>query len=399
MKVLVAKEQRAGETRVAATPETVKKMVKAGLAVAVEEGAGLAAHFDDDAFREAGAEVAAAGAGWSAADVVLTVNAPGAPAVGTMREGALLVGLLAPHHNPEMVRAAVERRVTALAMELVPRISRAQSMDALSSQASIAGYKAVALAAWRLPRYFPLLMTAAGTVPPAKVVVMGAGVAGLQAIATARRLGAQVEVSDIRPAVKEQVQSLGGKFIELPLEESGEGQGGYAKEMGEDFLRRQREIVARHLAAADVVVTTALVPGKPAPRLVTREMIAGMKRGAVVVDLAIEQGGNVELSQADEEVVADGVLILAPSNLAATMAHDASVLYARNVFALLKEMVSEGEMALDLEDEVVAGSLLTHAGQVHHAPTAERLGTGAPAAAPGPARPANEPANHEVTVE
>jgi NAD(P) transhydrogenase subunit alpha len=247
-------------------------------------------------------------------------------------------------------------------------------MDALSSQASIAGYKAVLLAANRLPKYFPLLMTAAGTIPPAKVVVMGAGVAGLQAIATAKRLGAQVEVSDIRPAVKEQVESLGGKFIELPMEESGEGSGGYAKEMGEDFLRRQREIVARHLAGADVVITTALVPGKKAPTLVTREMVEGMKNGAVIVDLAVEQGGNCELSQAGEEVVAGGVLILGPPNLAADMPHDASTFYARNVLALLGGMVSEGNVALDLEDEIIDGALLTHQGDVRHAATAEQLG-------------------------
>jgi NAD(P) transhydrogenase subunit alpha len=232
----------------------------------------------------------------------------------------------------------------------------------------------VLLAAGRLPKYFPLLMTAAGTIPPAKVVVMGAGVAGLQAIATAKRLGAQVEVSDIRPAVKEQVESLGGKFIELPMEESGEGAGGYAKEMGEDFLRRQREIVARHLAACDAVITTALVPGKKAPTLVTAEMVKGMRPGSVIVDLAVAQGGNCELSKQDEEVVEHGVLILGPSNLAAEMPHDASTLYARNVHNLVKEMVAEGELTLDLDDEIIDGALLTHGGEVRHAPTSEMLG-------------------------
>jgi NAD(P) transhydrogenase subunit alpha len=259
-------------------------------------------------------------------------------------------------------------------MELVPRISRAQSMDALSSQANIAGYKAVLLAAYRLPRYFPLLMTAAGTIRPAKVVIMGAGVAGLQAVATAKRLGAQVEVSDIRPAVKEQVQSLGGKFIELPMEETGEAAGGYAREMGEDFLRRQREIVARHVAAADVVVTTALVPGKAAPRLVTREMVAAMKPGSVIVDLAVEQGGNVEGSRAGEEVVDHGVTILGPANLPAETSHDASTVYARNVHNLLVDLVADGALRLDPADEVVDGALLTHEGEVRHAPTAEALG-------------------------
>ncbi len=373
MKVFVPKERRPGETRVAATPETVKKLIKQGLAVAVEPGAGDRSFFTDAAYEAAGATLAAGGA-WGDADVVLTVGPPPADAAARLKNGAVLVGLLAPHQNLDLVRTLADRKVSALAMELVPRISRAQTMDALSSQASIAGYKAVLLAANRLPKYFPLLMTAAGTIPPAKVVVMGAGVAGLQAIATAKRLGAQVEVSDIRAAVKEQVESLGGKFIELPMEESGEGAGGYAKEMGEDFLRRQREIVARHLAAADVVITTALVPGKPAPKLVSEEMVAGMKDGAVIVDLAVEQGGNCALSRADEEVVAGGVLILGPSNLAAEMPHDASTFYARNVLALLAGMVSDGTVSLDLGDEVVDGALLTHQGEVRHAATAERLG-------------------------
>ena len=381
--VFVPKETYEGETRVAATPETVQKLVKARLEVAVAAGAGGASSFSDDAYREAGARIVPAGetaAAWGAADAVLVVRPPAAAAAASMKPGAVLVGLLAPYKSAELARALAERGVTSLAMELVPRISRAQSMDALSSQASIAGYKAVILGAAHLGRYFPLLMTAAGTIPPARVVVMGAGVAGLQAIATAKRLGAVVEVSDIRPAVKEQVESLGGKFIELPMEESGEGQGGYAKEMGEDFLRRQREIVTRHLANANVAVTTALVPGRPAPKLITRDMLAAMRPGAVVVDLAIEQGGNCELSRADETVRHEGVTILAPSNLAATMAEDASTLYARNVYALLQLLLpkaeedgAEGRLAVDTEDEVIAGSLLTHDGRVVHGPTAESL--------------------------
>ena len=392
MKAFVPRERRPGETRVAATPETVKKLVKEGLEVAVERGAGRSAYFADGDYEAAGATLVDGGGGeaaggddsgadaaWAGADLVATVTAPPADRVRRMKAGAVLVGLLAPHAEDELVRALAERGVSALAMELVPRISRAQSMDALSSQASIAGYKAVLLAAHRLPRYFPLLMTAAGTVPPARVVVMGAGVAGLQAVATAKRLGAQVEVSDIREAVKEQVESLGGKFIELPMEESGEGAGGYAREMGEDFLRRQREIVAARLAAADAVITTALVPGKPAPKLVTREMVAGMKPGAVIVDLAVEQGGNCELSRAGEEVDEGGVLILGPRNLPAEMPHDASLLYARNVLALVKPLLADGRIELDLGDEVVDGALLTHDGAVRHAPTAERLGMAAAA--------------------
>lgn len=374
--VLVPRETLAGETRVAATPETVGKMVKGGLEVSVEAGAGAASAFSDAAYEAAGARVvpaAEADAAWASADAVLAVRPPDPEKARHLRSGALLVGLLAPYKSADLVRALADRGASSLAMELVPRISRAQSMDALSSQASIAGYKAVLLAAHHLGRYFPLLMTAAGTIPPSRVVVMGAGVAGLQAVATAKRLGAVVEVSDIRPEVKEQVESLGGKFIELPMQESGAGAGGYAKEMGEEFLRRQREIVTEHLAKANVAITTALVPGKPAPRLITADMVAAMRRGAVIVDLAIEQGGNCELSRADETVKEGGVTILAPSNLAATLAEDASTLYARNVLALLQLVTKDGAIALDLEDEVVAGSLLTHGGRIVHEPTAQSL--------------------------
>ena len=375
VKVFVPKERRAGETRVAATPETVKHLVAKGLEVTVEAGAGRAASFSDVDYGTAGAlivtDVAAAN---GAADLVLRVQAPEPAEVEGLRSGATLIGLLSPFDNLDTVRQLAARGITSLAMELVPRISRAQSMDALSSQANIAGYKAVLLAAYRLPKYFPLLMTAAGTITTAKVVIMGAGVAGLQAIATARRLGALVEVSDIRPAVKEQVESLGAKFIDLPMEESGEGEGGYAKQMTEDFLRRQREIVKRHLSAADVAITTALVPGKKAPTLITAEMVHAMKPGAVIVDLAVIQGGNCELSKKDEEVVENGVLILGPSNLpASTAAHDASTLYARNLEALLKPMIVDGQLNLNLEDEVIAGSLLTHGGKVAHAATAAQL--------------------------
>ena len=373
--VFIPRERRRGETRVAATPETVKKMVKSGLEVTLERGAGEFAFFRDADYEAAGARLEDdAARGWSAADVVLKVVAPDPSEAAGLRSGALLIGLLAPHREPDLVRLLAGRGATSLAMELIPRITRAQTMDALSSQANIGGYKAVLLAALHLPKYFPLLMTAAGTIKPARVVIMGAGVAGLQAIATARRLGAIVEVSDIRPAVKEQVQSLGARFIELPLAESGEGQGGYAREMGEDFLRRQREIVQQHLSQADAVITTALIPGRPAPKLVTTEMVNAMRPGAVIIDLAVEQGGNCELSQADQQVVHGGVVILGPSNLPATMPHDASSLYARNVNALLQLLWKEGRLTVDPADEVIAGSLLTHEGRVAHGPTAERLG-------------------------
>jgi len=387
VKVFVPRERRPGETRVAATPETVRRMIKLGLEVAVERGAGEASLFHDAEFETAGARlIDNPAAAWESADVVLKVTPPGSfeglpgdEAEG-LKPGAVLIGFLAPYRHPDMVRALVAGNVTSLALELVPRVTRAQPMDALSSQASIAGYKAVLLAAWRLPKYFPLLMTAAGTIKPARVVIMGAGVAGLQAIATAKRLGAVVEVSDIRAAVKEQVESLGGKFIELPQAESGEGQGGYAREMGEDFLRRQREIVQRHLSQADAVITTALVPGRPAPRLVTAEMVRAMRPGSIIVDLAVEQGGNCELSRPDQEVVENGVVIVGPSNLAATMPHDSSLLFARNVLSLLQLLLDkEGNLAVNTEDEVIAGSLLTHAGQVVHKPTAERLAAAVPA--------------------
>ena len=379
-KVFIPRERHSGETRVAATPETVKKLIKRGLEVIVESGAGVSASFDDAAYEAAGATVGGDLTElWSSADLVLKItpltdNADlGKPEYEAVREGALVTSLLAPHQNLEMVKSFAERKVSSLAMELVPRISRAQSMDALSSQASIAGYKAVLLVAHRLDKYFPLLMTAAGTIAPARVVIMGAGVAGLQAIATAKRLGAVIEVSDIRPAVKEQVESLGGKFIDLPMEETGEGKGGYAKEMTPEFLAKQREIVAERVSHADAVITTALVPGRKAPTLVTQEMVESMRPGAVIVDLAVAQGGNCVLSEPEKEVVHQGVRILGPSNLPAAMPSDASTLYARNVLALLDEVLEEGEVKIDLENDVIQGALLTHDGTIRHAPTAKMI--------------------------
>ncbi|MGB0678932.1 MAG: Re/Si-specific NAD(P)(+) transhydrogenase subunit alpha [Polyangiales bacterium] len=380
-KIFVPKEHTPGERRVAATPESAKRLVKEGFALHIEAGAGAAAHYGDDSYTSAGATVVQTGevgAEWSSADVVLKVNplrngTPVGDEATLLKQGALFIGFTAPYANAAMVETLRARGVNALGMELVPRISRAQSMDALSSQASIAGYKAVLLAAAELDKYFPLLMTAAGTVQPARVVVMGAGVAGLQAVATARRLGAIVEVSDIRPAVKEQVESLGGKFIDLPMLESGEGQGGYAKEVTPEFLAKQQAIVRERVVLADVVITTALVPGRPAPKLIPADMVQAMRTGAVIVDLAVVQGGNCALSEADKTVVKEGVTILGPSNLPASMPADASHLYARNVMALLLLVGKGGEIKLDLEDELVRGALLTHQGEVMHGPTAERL--------------------------
>jgi NAD(P) transhydrogenase subunit alpha len=380
--VLVAKERAEGETRVAATPETVKGMIKAGLSVSVEAGAGANAYISDAQYTDAGATIAAdARAAWASADIVLKVRAPEKfPAldeVQSLKDGAVVIGFLAPYKNDDMIRAFATKKISSLPLELVPRITRAQKMDALSSQANIAGYKAVLIAATNLPKYFPLFMTAAGTVKPARVVIMGAGVAGLQAIATAKRLGAVVEASDIRPETKEQIESLGGKFIELPkTEESGAGAGGYAKEMSADFLRQQQEIVARHVAQADCVITTALVPGRPAPKLLPASMVEKMKPGAVIVDLAVEQGGNCELSEKGKDVRKHGVLIVGHPNLPATLPADASLLYARNVLALLQNVIKEGALNFDMTDEVTSGTLLTHEGKVVHAPTAQRIGAG-----------------------
>ena len=377
-KLFVPKEHAAGETRVAATPETVKKLIKLGYELSIEPGAGTGAHIADSAYADAGATLASdVKAAWSAADVVIKVGPPVkhpklfVDETSLLREGAVLVCHVWTHKNLPLVKALRDRKVSTLALELIPRVSRAQSMDTLSSQANIAGYKAVLLAASRLGKYFPLLMTAAGTIQPAKVVIMGAGVAGLQAIATARRLGAVVEVTDIRPEVKEQVQSLGAKFIDLPMQESGSGEGGYAKEMGEDFLRKQQEILTAKVSAADVVITTAQIPGRPAPRLLTAAMVEKMRTGAVVVDLAADSGGNCELTENGKEVVKHGVLILGYSDLPGTVAEDASSVFARNLVSLLQLLMGKEGFKLDLADEIIAGALLTHAGEVRHARTAE----------------------------
>ncbi len=375
--VLVTREHDDEETRVAATPDTVKRLIKMGLQVRVEAGAGTSSSISDAEYEAAGAAIVpddGMPGAWAEANMVMRVGPPTLEQAGRMVAGSVLVGFMSPHKTGDIVLKLKERNVTCFAMELVPRISRAQSMDALSSQASIAGYKAVLLAASSLDKYFPLLMTAAGTIKPAKVVVMGAGVAGLQAVATAKRLGAVVEVSDIRDAVKEQVESLGGKFIDLPMQEGGEGQGGYAREVTPEFLAKQQAIVAKHVAAADAVITTAAVPGRPAPKLVTKEMVESMRAGAVIVDLAVATGGNCVLSVENEEVVHQGVRIVGHPNLAGTVASDASMLYSRNVLSLLELFIDEGALKIDLEDEIIQGALLTHDGAVTHARTAEALG-------------------------
>jgi proton-translocating NAD(P)+ transhydrogenase subunit alpha len=364
VKVSTPRETAAGERRVALVPDTAVKLIAAGLQVSIQAGAGQSADLPDPAYEAAGVTVVPGAADLlSDADAVLKVQPPDAAEVKLLKRGAVLISFLQPATQADIVRALAAQGVTAFSLELVPRISRAQSMDALSSQASAAGYKAVLMAAGRLGKFFPMMMTAAGTVAPARVLVMGAGVAGLQAIATARRLGAVVSAYDVRPAVKEEVQSLGATFIELPLEAQ-EGEGGYAREQSEDFLRKQRELIGEHIAKSDVVITTAAVPGRRAPLLVTADMVRGMRPGSVIVDLAAESGGNVELTQPGEDVDVDGVVIMGTRNVPSTMPLHTSQLYARNVANLLLHLVKDGAINLDFEDEITKGCCVTHAGEI-----------------------------------
>jgi len=359
MKVGVPKETAAGERRVALVPDIVAKLVAAGIDVVVEPGAGSAASFTDDAFQEAGATL---GSPWEA-EIVAKVRKPSADEVARLGEGQVLIGFLQPLTDKEGIEQLSSRGVTAFAMESIPRITRAQPMDALSSQATVSGYKAVVLAADRLPKFLPMLMTAAGTVAPAKVLVIGAGVAGLQAIATARRLGAVVSGFDVRPVVKEQVESLGAKFLELGVVGE-ETEGGYARELSEEEQRRQQEELEKRIGEFDVVVTTALIPGRPAPKLIPQSAIESMQPGSVIVDLAAEAGGNADLTQADEEVEHQGVTILGPTNLPSTMPYHASQLYARNVSSLVQHLAPEGNLTLDFEDEITAGACVTRKDEV-----------------------------------
>jgi NAD(P) transhydrogenase subunit alpha len=349
---------------VALTPDTATKLIAAKLQVAVQAGAGAGAFIPDAAYEAAGAKVVSHAADLlQDADVVLKVQAPMPSEVQLLRQGSVLISFLQPATQGDIVKALAARGVTAFSLELLPRISRAQSMDALSSQASAAGYKAVLMAADRIGKLFPMMMTAAGTVAPTRVLVMGAGVAGLQAIATARRLGAVVSAYDVRPAVKEEVQSLGATFIELPLETQ-EGEGGYAKEQSEEFLRKQRQLIGEHIAKSDVVITTAAVPGRRAPLLVTGEMVRGMRPGSVIVDLAAETGGNVELTESGKEVDVNGVTIIGTRNIPSTMPLTTSQLYARNVANLLLHLVKDGAINLDFTDDITKGSCVTHGGEI-----------------------------------
>lgn len=365
MDVGVPKESVEGERRVALVPDVVRKLSEKGITAIVEPGAGAWAQLGDEDYEDAGASVDGDRA-WSA-EVVAKVRAPTAPEIERLREGGVLIGFLAPLTAPETARALADQGVTAFAMEAVPRITRAQSIDALSSQATVAGYRAALIAADELGRFFPMLMTAAGTVAPAKVLVLGAGVAGLQAIATARRLGAIVTSFDVRAAVREQVESLGATFLELDLGGDAEGEGGYAAELDEEGRRRQQAALQEAAADFDVIVTTALVPGRPAPVLITADTVTNMRPGSVIVDLAGEAGGNCELSEPGETVIREGVKISAPLDLPSTMPEHASQLYARNVAALLDLIVSDGELRLDFDDEVIAGSCVTRDGEIVHA--------------------------------
>ena len=366
MKIVVLREMQEGEARVALMPESVKKLIALGASVQVESNAGLGAARTDDDYRESGAEVSAdRDALLADADVLTVVNRPSENDFAHLKKGAVVIGFLRPLDEPTALLPAVDRGITTFSVELIPRITRAQAMDALSSMATVAGYKAVLIGAAHIPRMFPLLMTAAGTVPPARVLVLGAGVAGLQAIATARRLGAVVEGYDVRAAAGEQVRSLGATFLEVDLGGiKTEDAGGYAVELSDEAMNRGRALIAEHAKAADVVITTAQVPGRRAPLLITKEAVEGMKRGSIIVDLAGSTGGNCALSQPDVTVERDGVMIVAPTNLPATVPVHASQLYSRNVTSFLSPLIKDGQLQLDMNDDVVGPSCVTHDGQV-----------------------------------
>ncbi len=379
MKIAVPRETAPGERRVALNPTSVQQLVSDGNEVLVEAGAGEGSFISDDSYRDAGARLAPdAAALYGEAEMVLRVGRPSDQEIELLREGTVLIGTLGVLSSPQLAQKLAARGVTAISMDAIPRITRAQSMDSLSSQSTVGGYKAVLLAADRLPKFLPLLTTAAGTVRPARVIVFGAGVAGLMAIGTARRLGAVVEATDVRPVVKEQVQSLGATFLEVEMteEEKANAQtaGGYAQEMSEDYRRRQAELIASRVGEADIAITTALIPGRPAPRLITAEMVRSMRPGSVIVDMAAEAGGNCELTEPGQEVVKHGVTIIGFTNLPAMMPVHASQMYAKNITTLVRALVGDGRLNLDFNDEIVKGATITHGGRVVHEGTARALG-------------------------
>jgi NAD(P) transhydrogenase subunit alpha len=364
MKIGVIKETRPGERRVAVTPQIAKDFIARGFEVVMESNAGLDSHFKDDDYKKAGVQVTDKASVFKEADIIVKVNPPSDDDLPYFREGQVFIGLLFPYNNPGLIEKLAEKKVTAFAMELIPRISRAQNMDVLSSQSNLAGYKAVIIGADALEKIFPLMMTAAGTVKPARVLIYGVGVAGLQAIATAKRLGAVVEATDIRPETKEEAESLGAKFLQVETGDKDVSVGGYAKEASEEFLRKQRELVDNSLFQADLVITTALVMGRKAPRLITEEQIKKMKHGAVIVDMAVEQGGNVELSEPDKIIEKHGVKIIGKTNLPSLLAVNASELYAKNMFNFVTFLVKDGALNIDKEDEIIDGTLVIENGNI-----------------------------------
>jgi H+-translocating NAD(P) transhydrogenase subunit alpha len=367
VKIAVLKETKEKEKRVSLTPEVVKALTAAGFKVSVEAGAGLNSYFTDQDYTTAGATIVNDKKTlYSDNDIIVKVNAPSADEIAMMKPSSILISMMFAGTNPALIDALSKQGVSAFSLDAIPRISRAQKMDVLSSQANLAGYKSVILASNALGKIFPMLMTAAGTIKPAKVVIMGAGVAGLQAIATAKRLGAIVEVSDIRPETKEQVQSLGGKFIEVKGDESIKIEGGYVKGVSEEFLKKQQELIAKHIKEADIVITTALIPGKKAPVLVTEDMVKSMRMGSVIVDMAVEQGGNVVGSEVNSTVVKHGITIIGESNMPSLLPLNASELFARNVQAFLTHLASKDGMKWEMEEEITKGSLIVHNGKAVH---------------------------------
>jgi len=367
LKLAVPKETKEKENRVALTPDVVKSLVNAGFECLIEKSAGLNSYFSDDAYANAGATIIPDSKTlYGQADVVLKVNAPSSAEISMMKSDAILISYMWATVNPDLVKALVDKGISGFSMDAIPRISRAQKMDALSSQSNLAGYKTVIMAADTIGKIFPLMMTAAGTIKPVKVVIMGAGVAGLQAVATAKRLGAIVEVSDIRPETKEQVESLGGKFIELKGDDSIKTEGGYVKSVSEDFLKKQQELLFKHISDADIVITTALIPGKKAPVLVTEDMVKSMRFGSVIVDMAVEQGGNCPLSELNKTVIKHGVTIIGESNLPSLLPMNASELYARNIQAFLLHLATKDGFKWEMEEEITKGSLIAHKGEIVH---------------------------------
>lgn len=376
MNISVLKETKDYENRVALSPDVVKSFIKSGFSCSVETGAGLKSNFSDEAYEKAGATIVDEKSSlYHHADIVARVNAPSPEEIGMMKKGAVLVSFMYAYTNPALVDACIANNISSFAMDAVPRISRAQNMDALSSQANLAGYKSVLLGANEMGKIFPLMMTAAGTITPAKVLIFGAGVAGLQAVATAKRLGAVVEVTDVRPETKEQVESLGGRFLMVEGADQVKTEGGYAKEVSAEYLQKQKELVAKHIAEADLVITTALVMGKKAPVLVTEEMVKSMKLGSVIVDMAVEAGGNCELSEIHKTVVKHGVTIVGQSNLPSLLPMNASELYAKNIYNLVKHLTDkECKFKWEMDEDITKGAIITHQGQLLNPLTKQILG-------------------------